>query len=57
MAKLEDITVEIGAKLTVDGKTADLALRLVEMYVNDTGAKVIVEQKENGEVEFHYEPA
>ena len=53
--KAEELTVEVKAKMTVDKRTADRCLRLVEMFVNDTGAKIIVDKDENGEMRFHYE--
>lgn len=57
MAKATDITIEVNTKLSVDRKTADMALRLVELYMNANGMDVIGERKENGETELHYEPA
>ena len=57
MAKATDITIEVNTKLSVDRKTADMALRLVELYMNANGVDVIGERKENGETELHYEPA
>lgn len=54
--KAQDVTIEVSAKLTVDKKTADVCLKLVEMYVNQTGANIIANRNENGEMEFNYEP-
>ena len=53
--KAEDITIEVKAKMTVDKRTAEGCLHLVEMFVNDTGAKIIVNEDANGEMRFHYE--
>ena len=56
MAKvLENVVVEVRAKMTVDKRTAEGCLHLVEMFVNDTGAKIIVNTDANGEMRFHYE--
>ena len=56
MAKvLENVAVEVRAKMTVDKRTAEGCLQLVEMFVNDTGAKIIVDTDANGEMRFHYE--
>ncbi len=55
--KATDITVEVKAKMTVDRRTAESCLKLVEMYVNDTGKNVIVHKTDTGELEFSYEPA
>ena len=53
--KVEDLTVEVKAKMTVDKRTAERCLHFVEMFVNDTGAKIIVNKDANGEMRFHYE--
>ena len=53
--KAEELTVEVKAKMTVDKRTAEGCLHLVEMFVNDTGAKIIVDTDANGEMRFHYE--
>ena len=55
LMKAEELTVEVKAKMTVDKRTAEGCLHLVEMFVNDTGAKIIVDKDENGEMRFHYE--
>ena len=53
--KAEELTIEFKAKMTVDKRTAEGCLHLVEMFVNDTGAKIIVDKDANGEMRFHYE--
>ena len=53
--KAEELTFEVKAKMTVDKRTAEYCLHLVEMFVNDTGAKIIVNKDANGEMRFHYE--
>lgn len=53
--KAEELTIEVKAKMTVDKRTAEGCLHLVEMFVNDTGAKIIVDTDANGELRFHYE--
>ena len=55
LMKAEELTVEVKAKMTVDKRTAEGCLHLVEMFVNDTGAKIIVNKEANGEMRFHYE--
>ena len=55
LMKAEELTVEVKAKMTVDKRTAEGCLHLVEMFVNDTGAKIIVDTDANGEMMFHYE--
>ena len=53
--KANEIIVEVQAKMTVDKRTAEGCLHLVEMFVKDTGAKIIVNKDANGEMRFHYE--
>ena len=57
MAKaLENVVVEVKAKMTVDRATAEACLKMVELYVNSNGVNVMVDRLENGELKFYYEP-
>ena len=57
MAKvLEDVLVEVKAKMTVDRTTAEACLKMVELYVNSNAVKLMADKSENGEVQFRYEP-
>lgn len=57
MAKvLEEVVVEVKAKMTVDRATAEACLKMVELYVNSNGINLIANKSENGEVQFYYEP-
>lgn len=57
MAKVtEDLTIEVKAKLAVDRATAEACLKMVELYVNSNGVKVMVDKLESGELKFYYEP-
>ena len=56
MAKAEDLTIEVKAKLTVDKATAEACLKMVELYVNSNGINLMADKSENGEVQFYYEP-
>ena len=53
--KAEELTIEVKAKMTVDKRTAEGCLHLVEMFANDTGAQIIADKDANGEMRFHYE--
>lgn len=53
---LENVVVEVKAKMTVDRATAEACLKMVELYVNSNGANVMVDKLENGELKFYYEP-
>ena len=58
MAKaLENVLVEVKAKMTVDRATAEACLKMVELYVNSNGVNVMVDKLESGELKFYYEPA
>ena len=58
MAKvLDDVVVEVKAKMTVDRATAEACLKMVELYVNSNGINVMVDKLESGELKFYYEPA
>lgn len=52
--KVQDITVEVKAKMTVDRKTAEACLKLVEMYVNETNNYFKCERAGNGELSFSF---
>lgn len=57
MAKaLENVVVEVKAKMTVDRATAEACLKMVELYVNSSGVNVMADRLENGELRFYYEP-
>ena len=56
MAKAEDLTIEVKAKLTVDKATAEACLKMVELYVNANSVNLMADKSENGEVRFYYEP-
>ena len=58
MAKaLENVVVEVKAKMTVDRSTAEACLKMVELYVNSNCVNVMVDKLESGELKFYYEPA
>ena len=56
MAKAEDLTIDVKAKLTVDKATAEACLKMVELYVNANSVNLMADKSENGEVQFYYEP-
>ena len=57
MAKvLENVVVEVKAKMTVDRATAEACLKMVELYVNSSGVNVMADRLENGELKLYYEP-
>lgn len=57
MAKvLDNVVVEVKAKMAVDRATAEACLKMVELYVNSNPVKLMANKSENGEVQFRYEP-
>ena len=57
MAKvLDNVVVEVKAKMTVDRATAEACLKMVELYVNSNPVSLMANKSENGEVQFRYEP-
>ncbi len=54
-AKGGKITVEVQAKMTVDESTANGCLALVEMYINQTGKRVVSTKRDDGTEELRYE--
>ena len=56
MAKAEDLTIEVKAKLTVDKATAEACLKMVELYVNANSVNLMADKSEDGELKFYYEP-
>lgn len=55
--KRTELVIPVSVKMEVDESTAAGCLKIVEMFVNATGRNVIVEKKEDGRLEFNYEPA
>lgn len=57
MAKvLDNVVVEVKAKMSVDRATAEACLKMVELYVNSNPVNLVADKSENGEVQFRYEP-
>ena len=58
MAKLPDLTIDVKAKLNVDRDTAELCLKLLEIYANSNNIDIIAERDPyqiGGDVHFHFE--
>lgn len=57
MAKLEELTFDIKAKMCVDRETAELCLKMAEIYCNASGV-VIVGEKDpyqvGGDVHYYF---
>lgn len=55
MAKVEDITVEVKANMTVDETTAEACLKLVELYINQNDVDLIGNTKIDGTIELSFQ--
>lgn len=50
--KASDVTIEVKARLSVERRTAEACLKMVEMYINETGENIIGTREKNGEYSF-----
>lgn len=48
-----DVTVNLS--MNIDKSTAEGCLKIVEMFVNASNARVVADREPNGEVRYHYE--
>lgn len=55
MAKVEDITVEVKANMTVDKTTAEACLKLVELYIDQNDVDIIGNTKKDGTIELNFQ--
>ena len=53
MAEMGKLTIGVG--LSVDEKTAQVCLKIVEMYVNQTGADIIGHKEDDGSIAYRFE--
>lgn len=53
--KVDELIVNVKTDLTVDKKTAEVCLKLVELYVNHNNVNILADRKEDGSLEFHFE--
>ena len=57
VATVDTLEVKIKASIYIDDTTADLCLKVVQMYLRQHDEiKVAVDHDENGEVKLYYEP-
>ena len=58
MAKIADLTVDVKAKMNVERDTAELCLKLIEIYCNANNIDIIGEKEPyqiGSDVHFHFE--
>ena len=52
--KVDELTIEVKAGINTDRKTAETCLKLVELYVNNTGNEIVAHKEEDGTVTFSF---
>ena len=52
--KVDELTIEVKAGINIDRKTAETCLKLVELYVNNTGNVIVAHREENGTLTFSF---
>ena len=55
MSKPNELTISVSVKTNIDRKTAEACLKIVELYVNQTGLDVIGRTEHDGTVSFSFE--
>ena len=53
--KKESVDIEVKASIAVDKRTAEGCLKLVELYVNQTGDNLIKFREDDGSVTLRFE--
>lgn len=49
------VYVTVNLSMSIDKSTAEGCLKIVEMFVNSSNARVVADREPNGEVRYHYE--
>lgn len=47
--------INVNVKTVISRSTAEICLKIVEAYVNDDYANIIVERRPDGRAEYHFE--
>lgn len=50
-----EVEVTVNLSMNIDKSTADGCLKIVEMFVNASNARVVADREPNGDVRYHYE--
>lgn len=49
------VDIAVNLSMNIDKSTAEGCLKIVEMFVNSSNARVVADREPNGEVRYHYE--
>lgn len=52
-----EVDVTVNLSMNIDQSTAEGCLKIVEMFVNASNARVVADREPNGDVRYHYELA
>lgn len=52
-----EVDVTVNLSMNIDQSTAEGCLKIVEMFVNSSNARVVADREPNGDVRYHYELA
>lgn len=50
-----EVDVTVNLSMNIDQSTAEGCLKIVEMFVNASNARVVADREPNGDVRYHYE--
>ena len=50
-----EVEVTVNLSMNIDKSTAEGCLKIVEMFVNASTARVVADREPNGDVRYHYE--
>lgn len=50
-----EVEVTVNLSMNIDKSTAEGCLKIVEMFVNTSNARVVADREPNGDVRYHYE--
>lgn len=50
-----EVEVSVNLSMNIDKSTAEGCLKIVEMFVNASNARVVADREPNGDVRYHYE--
>ena len=51
----DSVCINVNVKTAISRSTAEICLKIVEAYVNDGYANIIVERRPNGTAEYRFE--
>ena len=49
------VCINVNVKTVISRSTAEICLKIVEAYVNDGYANIIVERRPDGSAEYHFD--